>query len=156
MPFGNTGQEGVSMGSLKELTKFMGGSQVVGSPRSDFDFIRVIRAGLPANVIACVAASSSLTEDEILRALRIAKRTAARRKSKATRLKAVESELIYRLSKVMVAATAVLGNRAKARTWLLAKNRALDGERPIDLLDTSIGFEDVLDVLRRIDHGVYS
>lgn len=144
------------MGSLEELTRFMGGSRVVGSPRSDFDFIHVIRGGLPAEVIVCVAKSSSLTEDEILRALRIAKRTAARRKAKASRLKAFESELIYRLSKVMVAATEVLGNRTKARGWLLAENRALNGERPIDLLDTSIGFEDVLDVLRRIEHGVYS
>jgi len=144
------------MVSLKELTRFMGGPRVVGAPRSDFEFIRLIRGGLPAKVIECVAESSSLTEDEILRALRIAKRTAARRKAKATRLKAIESELIYRLSKVMVAATEVLGDRRKAREWLLAKNRALDGERPIDLLDTSIGFEDVLNVLRRIDYGVYS
>lgn len=144
------------MVSMKELTKFMGGPRVVGSPRSDFEFIVAIRQGLPAGVIECVAASSSLTEDEILRALRIAKRTAARRKAKASRLKAFESELIYRLSKVMVAATEVLGDRAKAREWLLAENRALHGERPIDLLDTAIGFEDVLDVLRRIDYGVYS
>jgi len=50
----------------------------------------------------------------------------------------------------------VLGSRAKAREWILTKNRALHGERPIDLLDTAIGFEDVLDVLRRIDFGVYS
>lgn len=144
------------MSSIQELTEFMGGPRFVGAPRSDYEFILAIRKGLPAEVITHVAVSSSLTEDEILRALRIAKRTAARRKATASPLKPLESELIYRLSKVVVAATDVLGSRGKAREWILAKNRALHGERPIDLLDTAIGFEDVLDVLRRIDYGVYS
>jgi RES domain-containing protein len=35
----------------------------------------------------------------------------------------------------------------------LSENLALGGQRPIDLLDTGIGFEDVTDVLRRIEHG---
>lgn len=144
------------MSSIQELTKFMGGPRFVGAPRSDYELIGVIRKGLPAGVIARVAVSSSLTVDEILRALRIARRTAARRKASASRLKPIESELIYRLSKVVVVATDVLGSLPKAREWILAKNRALHGERPIDLLDTAIGFEDVLDVLRRIDHGVFS
>ena len=85
-------------------------------------------------MIAHVAVSSSLTEDEILRALRIPNRIAARRKASALPLKPLASELIYRLSKVVVTATDVLGSRAKAREWILAKNRALHGERPIDLL----------------------
>jgi len=66
------------------------------------------------------------------------------------------SELIYRFSKVVVEATAILGDRDKAREWLLAENRALHGNRPIDLLDTAIGFEDVTDVLYRIEYGVYN
>lgn len=144
------------MEQVKELTKFMGGSSVVGSPRSDFEFIEIIRKGLPSKVISCVVKSSSISEEVIYNALRIAKRTAARRKATATRLKATESELIYRFSKVLVAAAEILGDRDKAREWLLAGNQALNGERPIDLLDTAIGFEDVLDVLRRIEFGVYS
>ncbi|MCR9293382.1 MAG: MbcA/ParS/Xre antitoxin family protein [bacterium] len=56
----------------------------------------------------------------------------------------------------MVTAADILGERDKAREWLLAENRALYGNRPIDLLDTAIGFEDVMDVLQRIEYGVYS
>jgi len=156
LPNGVLRLEALSMSSIEELTTFMGGPRFVGAPRSDYEFILAIRKGLPAEVIAQVAVSSSLTEDEILRALRIPKRTAARRKATSSPLKPLASELIYRLSKVMVVAADVLGSRAKAREWILAKNRALHGERPIDLLDTAIGFEDVLDVLRRIDYGVFS
>lgn len=144
------------MENLKQLTKFMGGSTVVGSPQSDFEFIEIIRIGLPAKVIKCVVQSSAVSEDVIYKSLRIAKRTVARRKASATRLKAAESELIYRFSKVVVTATEILGDVDKAREWLLTDNRAFNGERPIDLLDTGIGFEDVMDVLHRIEYGVYS
>lgn len=144
------------MENVRELTKFMGGRSVVGTPKSDFDFIKIIRAGLPSKVIANVVESSAISEDVIYKSLRIAKRTAARRKAAAATLKPAESELIYRFSKVVVTATAILGDRGKAREWLLTENRALDGNRPIDLLDTAIGLEDVLDVLHRIEYGVYS
>lgn len=144
------------MENLEELTKFMGGSSVVGSPQSDFEFIELIRLGLPSKVFECVVKSSAVSEDVICKALRIAKRTAARRKASASRLKATESELMYRFSKVFVTATEILGDRDKAREWLLTENRALNGDRPIDLLDTGIGFEDVMDVLHRIEFGVYS
>lgn len=144
------------MENIKALTKFLGGSSVVGSPQSDFEFIEVIRRGLPSKVIKCVVKSSAVSEEVIYESLRIAKRTVARRIASAARLKASESELIYRFAKVLVAATDILGDKDKARHWLLTENRALHGERPIDLLDTGIGFEDVLDVLQRIEHGVYS
>lgn len=147
---------GVSMENVQELTKILGGAAVVGSPQSDFEFIKVIRKGLPSKVIKSVVKSSAVSEDVIYKALRIAKRTAARRKASEARLKASESELIYRFVKVLVVATDILGNRDKAREWLFAENHALNGERPIDLLDTGIGFEDVLDVLHRIEFGVYS
>ncbi len=144
------------MENFKVLAKFMGGTAVVGSPQSDFEFIEIIRIGLPSRVIECVVKSSALSEDVICKSLRIAKRTAARRKATSSTLKPVESELIYRLSKVLVTAREILGERDKAREWLLSSNRALNGQRPIDLLDTGIGFDDVMDVLHRIEFGVYS
>ncbi len=60
------------------------------------------------------------------------------------------------LGGALVEATEILGDRDKARDWLLTENHALGGVRPIALLDTSIGFEDVMDVLHRIEFGVYS
>lgn len=144
------------MATSKDLANFMGGQSVVGSPNSEFEFIEIIRAGLPNEVIARVAQSSSISEDTLLESLRFAKRSSVSRESGESRLEPAESELIFRFSKVVVVATEILGDRTKARTWLLAENRALRGNRPIDLLDTAIGFDDVLDVLQRIDYGVFS
>ncbi len=144
------------MFAADSLNVFLGGFSVVGSAQSDFELIEVIREGLPVQVMSHVVASSDVSEEEICKGLRIAKRTAARRKASDGRLKASESELIYRFSKVMVTATEVLGSRDKAKQWVLTENVALAGNRPIDLLDTGIGFGDVMDVLQRIEHGVYS
>lgn len=144
------------MENVKELTRFMGGPSVVGSPKSEFEFIKIIRNGLPSKVINCVVKSSSVSEEVLYKSLRIAKRTVARRKANDSRLKSSESELIYRFSRVLVTAKTILGDIHKAREWLLSENRALNGHRPIDLLDTGIGYEDVMDVLHRIEFGVYS
>ena len=144
------------MENLRSLTRFLGGSAVVGSPRSEFEFIEIIRGGLPANVIASIVKASAVSEEVIWKSLRIPKRTAARRKATSAHLKASESERIVRFSRVFVAAKETLGDKDKAKNWLLTANTALHGERPIDLLDTGIGFEDVMDVLRRIEFGVYS
>lgn len=156
MPSGTISMGYIDMENIRSLTKFMGGSTVVGAPRSEFEFIKIIRVGLPSKVITSVVKSSAVSEEVICKSLRIAKRTAARRKANSARLKASESELIFRFSRVLVSAKEILGNKDKAREWLLTENTALNGERPIDLLDTGIGFEDVMDVLRRIEFGVYS
>ncbi len=82
------------MENAKELASFLGGASIVGSPQSDFEFIEVIRRGLPSRVIKCVVKSSAVSEEIIYKSLRIAKRTVARRKANATRLKASESGLM--------------------------------------------------------------
>ena len=140
----------------RELTTFMGGASVVGEAKSEYEFIELIRTGFPAKVLKCVVRSSKLSEEVICSALRIATRTAKRRQATGSRLKASESELIYRFSRVLVTATEVLGGLDKGREWILTENRALGGARPIDHLDTGIGFDDVMELLGRIEHGVYS
>lgn len=53
-------------------------------------------------------------------------------------------------------ASEVLGGQEKATHWLNRPNRALGGRRPLDLLDTDLGIQQVEQVLGRIEYGVYS
>lgn len=138
------------------VQQFLGGATVLGSPKTDLDFVPIIREGFPFSVFLSLRDRSQLSEDAICGSLRIAKRTAARRKERATRLRPDESELLLRLARVFAAATETLGSEAKARDWLVAENRALGGVAPIKLLDTGIGFQEVMDVLQRIDFGDFS
>ena len=50
----------------------------------------------------------------------------------------------------------MLGDRASAPRWIRKPNRALGGGSPIELLDLDLGLDAVLNVLGRIEHGVFS
>lgn len=50
----------------------------------------------------------------------------------------------------------VFGDAAAAADWLNSKNTALGGVTPRSLLNTGGGTQSVLDVLGRIEHGVFS
>jgi putative toxin-antitoxin system antitoxin component (TIGR02293 family) len=144
------------MENIADVRLYLGGTRVIGSPETELDFVPIIRKGFPFAVFTSLRDRAKLSEETIWQSLRIAKRTAARRKEQGGRLKADESELLLRLARVLAAATEILGSSDKARDWLLAENRALGGKVPITLLDTGIGFQEVMDVLKRIEHGVFS
>lgn len=145
----------VAMENISLVRDYLGGPAVIGSPESELDFVPIIREGFPVSVLASLRDRAKMSEEYICNSLRIAKRTAARRKKDGSRLKPGESELLLRLARVLASATEVLGSEAKGREWLTSASRALGGAAPIDLLDTGLGFEEVMDVLTRAEHGVY-
>lgn len=142
------------MENVAAINEVLGES--VGSPKNDLDWVKLIRRGFDVHAVQSASKLVPMSEDLIWGSLRIARRTIARRKSAGERLKAHESELFLRLIRVFVHANEVLGAPDKAERWLKRPNRALNGECPIDLLDTDIGFEEVMAVLTRLEHGVFS
>jgi putative toxin-antitoxin system antitoxin component (TIGR02293 family) len=146
----------VDMENVVAIRDYLGGAKVVGTPKKEADFVPIVRRGFPVAAIKSLSERAKLSEETIYESLRIAKRTAARRKQRAARLKPAESELLLRLARAFAAATQTLGSEEKARRWLVAANRALGGVTPISLLDTGIGFQSVIDVLGRIEYGIFS
>jgi putative toxin-antitoxin system antitoxin component (TIGR02293 family) len=53
-------------------------------------------------------------------------------------------------------ATEVFDDREVAVDWMLSSNRALEGQSPLDVLDTEVGEEQVRTLLGRIEYGVYT
>jgi|694.fasta_scaffold00009_163 hypothetical protein len=47
----------------------MGGRSLAGSPRPDFEFIKITRESLPARVIEIVVKSSSISDEELFKSL---------------------------------------------------------------------------------------
>ena len=72
------------------------------------------------------------------------------------RLTPEQSDVVIRTAHTLAKAIDVLGDGEKAAHWLTTPNRALGGEVPISLLDTSAGVHEVETVLDRIEYGVYS
>ncbi len=138
------------------IVRFLGGKKTLGSsPASHNDFIAMIRGGLPYRTLLLATEHLQLSVNDLSLALGLSPRTLARRRS-SQRLTTAESERILRLARVVARAEEVLGDAEAARGWLQARNRALGGTPPIEFLDTDIGADAVLDILGRIEHGVFS
>lgn len=60
------------------------------------------------------------------------------------------------LAEVTEFAIHVLGMRELAQAWLNTPALALDGQIPVDLLGNETATQSVMDLLIRIEYGVYS
>lgn len=125
-----------------------------GRVRSPEELKEWIREGLPFASLERVMERFGLNRDEISWALDLPPRTLARRKQER-KLRRDESDRLFRLVRIGAQAAEVLGVESGKR-WLHTPNRALGGQRPLELLDTDLGTRQVEEVLGRIEHGVYS
>jgi putative toxin-antitoxin system antitoxin component (TIGR02293 family) len=115
----------------------------------------MIREGIPAAALEYVLSAVHVSQSELAQALGIPERTLARRKREGV-LNSEESSKLLRLARVISRATEILDGPAAAINWLKSPNAALHGNAPLNLLDTDIGAESVLDTLGRIEHGVFA
>jgi putative toxin-antitoxin system antitoxin component (TIGR02293 family) len=143
------------MTTTEYVIEILGGSSVFKGrevPTSD-EVRERIKQGLPYRSFESLQERLRLSVAEAATVLHMPARTMARRRQ-ARKLDPVESDRLYRIARVAGQAVSVFGTEDKATTWLQRPNRALDGERPIRLLDTDIGARQVEDVLGRIEHGI--
>jgi putative toxin-antitoxin system antitoxin component (TIGR02293 family) len=112
-----------------------------------------VRTGLPFSEVEALQRAAELSLSQVSVLLGIPERTIARRKREG-KLTTAESDRVDRAARVLSMAVATLGTEDKARLWMQRPNRNLEGETPLDLLDTDRGVRAVEDVLMRIDHGI--
>ncbi|MGH8194062.1 MAG: type II RES/Xre toxin-antitoxin system antitoxin [Woeseiaceae bacterium] len=140
---------------FRSAENLLGGRAVLGvKPRSRLDWIEVIRRGIPARAVESLQEKVKLSQVELARILGIPERTLARRKREGV-LTAEESAKLLRLARVFGRADEVFEDADAALDWLRSSNASLAGKTPLGLLDTEIGSEAVLDILGRIEHGVF-
>jgi putative toxin-antitoxin system antitoxin component (TIGR02293 family) len=125
------------------------------SPSTVGDWLKVVRDGLPGSSVDSLLAALKLSRAEFCVALNIPERTLARR-LKEDRLTPDESEKVLRLGRIWERSVRVFARDVAAREWLKSPNAALENATPLSLLDADIGAEAVLDLLGRIEHGVFS
>ena len=141
---------------FQSVESVLGGKGVFGAkPHSSLDWIAMIREGIPAAAVESIRKAAQLSQSELAQALGIPERTLARRKREGV-LTSEESSKLLRLARVVSRAGEVLDGPAAAIDWLKSPNAALGRNVPLNLLDTDIGAESVLDTLGRIEHGVFA
>lgn len=117
----------------------------------------LVHAGLPVASFDAVASYTHLTRETLAKVCAVPLRTVQRRAtSAARRFERDESDRLVRVARLYAFAEDVLGSRAAAETWMRTPNRALDGARPVDDLETEIAAREVEDLLGRIRHGIFA
>ena len=134
----------------------LGGMDVLhAQPRTVMDWIPLVRRGLPASSVESISRLTRTAQSELARALAIPERTLARRKREGL-LSAEESAKFVRFARVVERAEEVFEDGGPAMAWLKTGNPALGDVTPLSLLDTDLGADTVLDMLGRIEHGVFA
>jgi putative toxin-antitoxin system antitoxin component (TIGR02293 family) len=133
-----------------QVVDLLGGVEVLGeSLQSNLDLVRATREGLPAETAVRLEELISGSTAGIGKLI-------AGASDLPGRLTPEQSDVVVRTATVLARAIDVLGDRKKAVHWLTTSNRALGGEIPITLLDTSAGVHEIETLLGRIEYGVYS
>ena len=112
--------------------------------------------GLNFTVYKKLVAASGLEHKELARYVAIPPATLQRR-AKAGQFNVDESDRLYRFAEVLNAASELFeGDNERARQWLLNPVRGLGGRRPLEMIATSAETEAVLDLIGRLEHGVFA
>lgn len=142
--------------TVARIARTLGGERILKRKASNLEQLREqVREGLPYASLEAVASGFAIAHEDMVRLLHLPARTLARRK-KERRLRADESDRLFRLTRIAALAEEVFGSREKAAGWLHRPNRALGNAIPLRYLDTDLGTRQVEDLLLRIAHGVYS
>lgn len=143
--------------SLDSIVEVMGGPKNIGRDiHNTHDFIVASREGISVAVIKVLQSRIGLTNKMMSSILKISESTLQRLIKQRSRLGKSESEAAYEISKIIAKGIEVFGDEQDFTEWLYAKNTALADERPIDWLDSSIGREQLVDLLVGIQYGHYS
>lgn len=126
---------------------------------SHLDILRLVQAGFSLDDVRAMVASSGLyTSRKVLeRIIGKSIRTIQRqsRLKNAVRLTAQQSAVAFQYAKALELAVSVFGSQALAEQWLNRPCRHLAGIVPFEMIDTSLGYNVVVEYLERIRSGVY-
>jgi putative toxin-antitoxin system antitoxin component (TIGR02293 family) len=120
------------------------------------DRAEIVRQGLSIESFKRVANYYQLSDAQMSKVVGTSVRTIVRLQKEDKPLNSTWSDRLYRLARVAAQAQDVFESADTATSWLKRPNRGLNGHAPVDLLDTDAGTEQVVELLDRIEYGVYS
>lgn len=144
-------------GSANELAwKILGGTKFMEKePVSGLDFLVVSSKGISKSSVENLAHVMDIPMKDMAVLLNLSYKTLARKKT-ADVLNTLVSSLSIEIANTMAKGVSVFEDFDKLNRWLHKENKALNGQKPFDLLNTPTGIKLVNQVLGRIEDGVYS
>ncbi len=112
-----------------------------------------IRSGIPASAFRTLADRLGISQNELASKLRVATRTLTRLASEHKPLPSDITEKVLRAARVMKKARTIFSDDPSVVTWLNTESPALNGVKPIDLLDTDVGAAEVEGLILGLAYG---
>jgi putative toxin-antitoxin system antitoxin component (TIGR02293 family) len=136
----------------------LGGKKFWRHARNKSEVHSTIVDGVPfGSLIFFVSNVKGLAEEDVVKVLGISTRTL--RRQSETPEKSMPADLASKawlFAETLAKATEIFGTKDEAERWMSRPAMGLDGQRPIDLLQTVQGTELVNDFLVRLEYGVYT
>lgn len=143
--------------SVQQIMDGLGGEAVVKHRvENTFDLIDLIDVGLPMQSVKYLQDKMGFSNRTMSHLLAISESTYQRRIRTRSSLTKDESEKAVSLSELYAKGLDIFKNEAKLQFWLENPNYALGNRKPVDLLASSVGRQEAMEVLFRIQYGIYS
>lgn len=152
------GTKSATQDGLRKIQELLG---IQRQQREPIEPAQLIANGIPVSAICRIKQVIGLSDQQIAQTVGISRRTLYRRLQQATidtqkRLTPSESDRLYRLARVVARATEVFGDEIEAQHWLSEPQRALQGQTPLEIIQTDPGVQQVDVLLGRIEHGIFA
>lgn len=130
--------------------------QVAGLNNSDgVALLGQIQDGLDGKVVGLIIDWAKITQNDLRKMSGIPSTTFSR--SVKARFSADQSERLVRIIRVIDRAVELFeGDKVAAQKWLNESNRALGWKMPVELMASETGAYEVMKLITRLEHGVYS
>jgi putative toxin-antitoxin system antitoxin component (TIGR02293 family) len=144
----------VAQGSGNPFYGLLSGIKPI-SLSTDFNIVQLTRQGLPKRVLLSLAKKISITIQELANIMHISERTLQRYDDEEI-VKTEYAEKAISLARLYVRGDEVFGSMDNFKIWMKTPSLIFNGESPLSILDTSIGFDMVLTELGRMEHGIFA
>lgn len=136
--------------------ELIGGRQLaLKMPVTTLEFYDVVNHGIPKVSIDILAELLDIPMTKMAALLNLSYKTLTRKDRKSL-LDPVVSSHTYEMSNLIAKGLEVFEDGERLKRWLNKENRALKGKKPLDLMNTPTGIRLVMQVLGRLEEGVYS
>jgi len=116
----------------------------------------ILRKGLPQGSFDHIAFVAKIPKKRLSTIVHIPTRTVNNRTKNHERFKPDESDRLLRIARLLFKAFKYTGNLNDAREWLNSPKRSLGNKTPLEFADSSLGAQEVENLLGRLEHGVIS
>ena len=143
--------------TIPSFSDLLGGTLLLNTPiHNYYDLILLSRTGITKASAESVISFTGMSKKSFVEdILQISIKT-LERKEDDDKLDKRTSSLVIEVARVLEHTYQVFGDKEKVQRWLAKPNHALHGESPLSLFSTPTGIGMVVDVLTRIEEGVYS